>query len=75
MYVTSIQQKLLVKVFPLLHGVSLEYPYHIVIRAETNTRIFALLHMYSNTKRVFGCKVNDFSALIIAYLKSLMVFQ
>ena len=46
MYVTSIQQKLLVKVFPLLHGVSLEYLYHIVIRAETNTKIFSLLHSY-----------------------------
>ena len=37
------------------------------IRAETNTRfvrIFAQLHMYSNTKRVFGCTVNKFSALI-----------
>ena len=32
-------------------------------RAETNTRfvrIFAWLHMYLNTKRLFGCTVNDF---------------
>ena len=32
-------------------------------RVETNTRfvrIFARLHRYSNTKRVFGCTVNKF---------------
>ena len=50
----------------------------ITLRAETSARfvwIFTWLHMYLNTKRVFGCTVNDFSALIIAYLTSLMVFQ
>ena len=39
-------------------------------RAETNTQfvcIFALLHKYSNTKRVFGFTVNDISALFLAY--------
>ena len=47
-------------------------------RTKTNTRfvwIFTRLHMYSNTIRVFRCTVNDFSALIITYLTSLMVFQ
>ena len=36
----------------------------IISRAETNTSfigIFAWLHNYSNTKRVFGCTVNDFA--------------
>ena len=31
-------------------------------------RIFARLHVYSNTKRVLGCIVSDFSVLILAYL-------
>ena len=37
---------------------------------ETNiwlVRIFARLHKYSNTYRVFGYTVNDISALILAY--------
>ena len=40
------------------------------IRAETNirlVRIFARLHKYSNTLRVFGYIVNDIFALILAY--------
>ena len=39
-------------------------PWHEKTRAETNTRfvqILTWLHMYSNTNRVFGCTVNDFS--------------
>ena len=31
----------------------------VAIRAETNTQ-FVQLHMYSNTKRVFRCTVNNF---------------
>ena len=41
------------------------------IRAETNTRfvrIFARLHSYSNTKKVFGYTTNDFGVVILAYL-------
>ena len=42
----------------------------IAIRAETKilfTWIFAHLHMYLNTKGVFECTVNYFSALILTY--------
>ena len=48
--------------------------FHAAIYIRANW-ILAQLNMYSNTKRVFGCTVNDFSALLIAYLTSLMVFQ
>ena len=43
---------------------------HVLSRAETNTQfvhIFAQLHKYSNTWRVFRYTVNDISALILAY--------
>ena len=43
---------------------------HFITTAKTNTRfvrVFAWLHRYSNTKRVFGCTVNKFSALLPAY--------
>ena len=40
----------------------------IINRAETNIQfawIFVWLQMYSNIKRVFGCTVNEFSALFL----------
>ena len=43
----------------------------IKIRAETNTRfalIFAWLHSYSNTRKVFRYTANDFGVVILAYL-------
>ena len=43
----------------------------IFIRAETNTRfvrIFARLHSYSNTEKVFEYTANDIGAVILAYL-------
>ena len=47
---------------------SVQIPEILKSRAETNTRFIRIsrLHMYSNTKRVLGCTVNDF-ALILPY--------
>ena len=53
----------------LMHGyIQIYLP--IIIRAETNirfARMFARLHKYSNTKKVFGYTENDFSALFLTY--------
>ena len=51
---------------------------HVHIRAETNirfARIFARLHKYSNTKKVFRYTENDFSALFLTYFVINYKFQ
>ena len=47
-------------------------------RAETNTlfaRIFARLHNYSNTLKVFGYTTNDFGIVILVYLVNIYIFK
>ena len=48
------------------------------IRAKENTRfaqIFAQLHSYLNARKVFGCTVNDFGVVILAYFINIYMFK
>ena len=50
----------------------------VTVRAETNiqfTRIFARLHNYSNTMKVFRYTTNDFGIVILVYLLNTYIFE
>ena len=52
--------------------------YYIISRAEANTRfacIFARLHSYSNTRKVFKYTANDYGAVILAYFINIYTFK
>ena len=52
-------------------------PQSVLYRAVTNTRfvrIFARLHNYLNTLKVFGYTTNDFGAVILVYLVNIYIF-
>ena len=56
------------------------FVYHdkVFTRAETNTRfarIFARLHSYSNTRKIFRYTANDFGAVILTYLVNIYIFK
>ena len=58
-----------------LHGSNIVFLVELKQILDSFRYSLGYIAMYSNAKRVFGYTVNDFSALIIAYLTSLMVFQ
>ena len=53
-------------------------PLGVLTRAETNTRfarIFAWLHSYSNTRKIFEYTASDFGIVILAYFVNIYIFK